>query len=76
MICNCNKCDSGDIEKCNCTDSRLCDNCGGCLNHCHCVMCSNCSGTIYPDEVQKCDICGSDGLGNCCIGDLDHACEA
>ncbi len=38
--------------------------------------CDNCGAEIDEDEVQKCELCGHDGLGNCCIGDLDHGCAA
>jgi hypothetical protein len=37
--------------------------------------CENCGEEIDLAEVQKCDLCGMDGLGNCCIGDMDHLCE-
>lgn len=37
--------------------------------------CDACVAEIDEDEVQKCEICKRDGLGNCCIGDLDHDCE-
>lgn len=38
-------------------------------------ICENCCRPIPSSEVQQCEICGMDGLGDCCIGDLDHACE-
>ena len=34
--------------------------------------CSQCCKEIDENEVQFCEWCGRDGLGNCCIGDLDH----
>lgn len=37
--------------------------------------CENCSKEIEDDEVQQCEICGMDGLGNCCIAQFDHDCE-
>lgn len=36
--------------------------------------CSACSGEILDTEVQMCEHCGEDGLGNCCIGIGDHDC--
>lgn len=36
--------------------------------------CSACSGEIPDTEVQMCEHCGEDGLGNCCIGVGDHDC--
>jgi len=41
----------------------------------HSVSCENCGGEIDEYEVQKCEICGLDGLGNCCICGLDHPCK-
>ena len=38
--------------------------------------CANCSTLVPEDEIQLCEVCGYDGLGNCCIGDLDHDCAA
>lgn len=38
------------------------------------TICENCSRVISVDEVQMCEVCGRDGLGNCCIGTLDHQC--
>ena len=40
------------------------------------AICSQCCGEIEDDEVQACEVCGMDGLGNCCIGKLDHNCES
>lgn len=37
--------------------------------------CSHCGRETPEDEVQKCELCGVDGLGNCCIGDMDHPCD-
>jgi len=39
------------------------------------TVCANCSEEIPDNEVQMCEKCGLDGLGNCCIGELDHDCE-
>ena len=39
------------------------------------AICSCCCGEIEDDEVQKCETCLMDGLGNCCIGKLDHTCK-
>ncbi len=36
--------------------------------------CENCVAEIDEDEVQMCEHCLMDGLGNCCIGVLDHNC--
>lgn len=36
--------------------------------------CSNCSAEIDDDEVQFCQECEMDGLGDCCIGCYDHDC--
>lgn len=38
------------------------------------TICSQCCAEIPVDEAQLCGRCEMDGLGNCCIGDLDHAC--
>lgn len=38
--------------------------------------CSHCTKEIPDDEAQKCEHCGEDGLGNCCIGVADHNCTA
>ncbi len=37
-------------------------------------ICENCSRT-YEGEPQKCEECGMDGLGECCIATCDHVCE-
>lgn len=37
--------------------------------------CENCGAEIDEDEAQQCEVCGMDGLGNCCIGIDDHPCE-
>lgn len=37
--------------------------------------CENCGATVPEDEIQKCDHCDHDGLGNCCIGQEDHDCD-
>lgn len=37
--------------------------------------CENCGQEIPTNEVQTCEVCGMDGLGNCCIGVEDHPCE-
>lgn len=37
-------------------------------------ICENCANE-FDGEAQKCDECGMDGLGNCCIGVADHLCE-
>lgn len=37
--------------------------------------CENCGQEIPTSEVQKCERCGMDGLGNCCVSDLDHDCD-
>lgn len=39
------------------------------------TLCENCGQEIDEDEVQECDLCGMDGLGDCCIGSYDHDCE-
>ena len=39
------------------------------------AICDNCGSEIPEDEVQTCDICEADGLGNCCIDPSDHPCE-
>lgn len=39
-------------------------------------ICENCGEEIAESEVQKCGECDLDGLGNCCIGIVDHECEA
>ncbi len=38
------------------------------------TVCEKCSREISVDEVQMCDECGVDGLGECCIGPWDHGC--
>lgn len=38
------------------------------------AICAQCSKDIPESEVQKCERCGMDGLGNCCIGEADHPC--
>lgn len=38
------------------------------------TICEGCGAEIEEDEVQSCGVCGMDGLGNCCIGVLDHDC--
>lgn len=37
-------------------------------------ICENCANE-YDGDAQQCDICGMDGLGPCCAGELDHPCE-
>lgn len=37
--------------------------------------CENCCREIDLEESQTCEVCGLDGLGNCCIGVFDHDCE-
>ncbi len=37
--------------------------------------CEACSREIDVDEVQMCELCEMDGLGNCCIGEFDHTCS-
>lgn len=37
-------------------------------------ICNNCGQEIPEEEVQQCQVCLCDGLGNCCIGTLDHDC--
>ncbi len=37
-------------------------------------ICENCSQE-YEGEAQSCEKCGLDGLGACCIGELEHPCE-
>ncbi len=37
--------------------------------------CENCGEPVPEDEIQKCNHCDHDGLGNCCIGQLDHDCD-
>ena len=39
------------------------------------VICSGCGIDIPEDEVQKCEACHLDGLGNCCIGPESHFCN-
>lgn len=37
--------------------------------------CAACCRELEDDELpQFCARCGMDGLGNCCIGDMDHEC--
>lgn len=38
------------------------------------TACEHCGGEMDDSEAQKCEYCGQDGLGNCCIGRLDHDC--
>lgn len=38
------------------------------------ATCSLCSQDVPDDEIQCCERCGTDGLGNCCIGVDDHPC--
>lgn len=37
-------------------------------------ICENC-GKPFEGDPQQCEVCGMDGLGNCCIGIEDHPCE-
>lgn len=39
------------------------------------AICEHCGKEIREDEVQQCPYCGMDGLGNCCIADIDHECD-
>lgn len=39
------------------------------------AICENCGQEIPANEVQTCEVCNMDGLGNCCIGTEDHPCE-
>ena len=39
------------------------------------AMCENCGTVIEDSEVKKCEFCGTDGLGNCCIACDDHGCS-
>lgn len=39
------------------------------------TSCEHCGEEIPVAEVQACEACGRDGLGNCCIGTVDHGCE-
>ncbi len=39
------------------------------------TLCESCSAEIDDDdEVQQCELCDVDGLGNCCVNPLDHPC--
>ena len=38
------------------------------------TICAQCCTEIPLNEVQKCEWCGMDCLGNCCIGEFDHQC--
>ena len=40
------------------------------------VICSGCGIDIPENEVQKCEDCDLDGLGNCCIAPEEHVCDA
>ncbi len=39
------------------------------------ALCENCGKEIPLAEVQTCEVCDQEGLGNCCIGVDDHPCE-
>lgn len=38
-------------------------------------ICENCGEEVPENEIQSCEKCGVDGLGNCCIGIEDHVCD-
>lgn len=39
----------------------------------HNNLCEHCAHG-YEGSAQKCEHCGMDGLGDCCIATIDHDC--